>query len=516
MWFDRYLGTFLVIEFREEALLVSFINNSLRGMTLLDSSSFPLRNIDSDIEPVREYIARHSSSIKGVFTCVPDRWGIVRFIDVPAAKGGEALDQLMGFEIERHIPFGLDDVVYDYIVTDDHEKMLNVAFTVIRKQKMEIFHDVMERLALKPDLITTTAFAVLEAVDLGGRNPGGWQHIVGIQGRSFFRTIRGAAMFLYVERGYLATVLFSDGVCKNIRVFGFDPSSGEPDLDEIVEHINNLRTVHSIESVGRIIVTGRKDVIPGGAEAFSEKIGAEVIERNELIQFVSANREIETEGITPSVGACLAGLGLGDYRINLLPHRREHQIRKRLPLTTQALIGIIIILLIATASAGYFKNKKFLREIESEIAANAPEVERIEKLSAIVKEYERQQKELKGILENEITLDMLAELTRIMPTQAWVTNLTYKGWSPGDKKREKSEIIITGLADSSSALIPILEDSPYFEQVEFVGPIKKTREKEGFKIRATVVNPELVSRQAREKQGSTGKNQSEGRTGNGS
>jgi Tfp pilus assembly protein PilN len=516
MLFDRYLGTFLGIEFKDEAIVVSFVNNSLSGMTLLDSSSFPLRNTDADIEPVREYIARHSSNIKGVFACVPDRWGIIRFIEVPATKGGEALDQLMSFEIERHIPFGLDEVIYDYIVADEREKMLSVAFTVIRKTKLAFFNDVMERLALKPDLVTTTAFAVLEAADLCGGNPGGWQQIVGIQGHSFFRTLRGAAMFLYAGRGYMATALFTDGVCKNIRAFNFDPASEVPDVEDIIEHINNIRSLHGVESIENIILTGRKDAIPGGVQAFSEKIGADVLERDELVRFVSASQEIGAEGITPSIGACLAGLGLGDYRINLLPHRREHHIGKKLPLTTQVLIGIVIILLVATASADYFKSRKLLQKIEEEIARNAPEVQRIEKLSAIVKEYERQQKELRSISENEITLDMLAELTRIMPNQAWVTNLSYKGWSPGEKKRENFEIVITGLADSSSALIPILEDSPYFEKVEFVGPIKKTRQKEGFKIRAAVVNPALASMEDSDKVKAAGTGQQKGNGGNGS
>jgi hypothetical protein len=44
---------------------------------------------------------------------------------------------------------------------------------------------------------------------------------------------------------------------------------------------------------------------------------------------------------------------------------------------------------------------------------------------------------------------------------------------------------------SSSALISILENSPYFEKVEFVGPVTKRLDKEGFKIKAVIVKPAI-------------------------
>ncbi len=58
------------------------------------------------------------------------------------------------------------------------------------------------------------------------------------------------------------------------------------------------------------------------------------------------------------------------------------------------------------------------------------------------------------------------------------------------KKKSGGEIVISGYANSSSNLIPLLEDSVFFEKVEFVGPIKKARDKEQYKISAQLVNPD--------------------------
>ena len=93
-----------------------------------------------------------------------------------------------------------------------------------------------------------------------------------------------------------------------------------------------------------------------------------------------------------------------------------------------------------------------------------------------------------GINDREFTLEMIAELTGIFPKDVWITNLDYKG---GDlsSKQSGGELIISGLASSSSALIAIMEDSPFFEKVEFVGTIKKTKDKEQFKLTTRVVKP---------------------------
>ena len=85
-------------------------------------------------------------------------------------------------------------------------------------------------------------------------------------------------------------------------------------------------------------------------------------------------------------------------------------------------------------------------------------------------------------------LEVLAELTAVLPSDSWVTNLHYKGFDIKGKK-SGGELTISGFAASSSILIPLLEDSAYFEQVEFVGPIKKKDLKEQFKIKAVVLMP---------------------------
>ena len=71
-------------------------------------------------------------------------------------------------------------------------------------------------------------------------------------------------------------------------------------------------------------------------------------------------------------------------------------------------------------------------------------------------------------------LDVLAELTRVLPTTAHLTQLVAR----------KGAIELSGFADGASGLIQTLEESPMFRNVAFDAPITaQGAQKERFKIR---------------------------------
>ena len=70
-------------------------------------------------------------------------------------------------------------------------------------------------------------------------------------------------------------------------------------------------------------------------------------------------------------------------------------------------------------------------------------------------------------------LDILRDLSDIIPESAWVNRLSVSG----------KDVKIEGYADAASDLIPLLEESPIFDAVGFVSAITKTRDgKERFRI----------------------------------
>ena len=70
---------------------------------------------------------------------------------------------------------------------------------------------------------------------------------------------------------------------------------------------------------------------------------------------------------------------------------------------------------------------------------------------------------------------VLRDLTELLPNDAWLTTVSLDG----------KGVEVTGAASAASTLIPLLENSPRLERVEFSSPVTRGRDnKEQFRIRA--------------------------------
>jgi general secretion pathway protein L len=145
--------------------------------------------------------------------------------------------------------------------------------------------------------------------------------------------------------------------------------------------------------------------------------------------------------------------------------KRVRQIGKPLSIffTSLALI------LTATWGIGVFiRYRNELNVINIEMKKKKPEVEVVEKLQRQKEELGKEISELEKIKLGEVSkIEILRELTQLLPSTVWVWNLKYTG----------KEMEISGFADSASDLIPLLDKSPLFEKVEFLAPVTKERER---------------------------------------
>jgi hypothetical protein len=98
------------------------------------------------------------------------------------------------------------------------------------------------------------------------------------------------------------------------------------------------------------------------------------------------------------------------------------------------------------------------------------ELERRRKLLAVVQTAET------GGLQ---PLPILRELTDTLPPDAWLTTLSL----------DQNGVEMTGQAAAASTLIPLLENSPRLERVEFASPVTRGRDKEQFRIKAVWETP---------------------------
>jgi Tfp pilus assembly PilM family ATPase len=476
--------TFLGIEFKDDSVVLVLLKNSVSGVNLVSSETFPMKEGVDTVNEVRDFISRHGADINNVFVSIPDRWAIIKFTDIPPIKGRNksAISNLMKFEIERHVPFPIENAAYDFLIIQRKSDSFSVVLVAVQNEKVDIVKDFLEKLALRPQTITISSFAVLSSIELSGVPVGGIQEIIGITRRSnVFGNKDEAGVSLFISGPNATLSIISEGLCIYLRTFGFSTDRAAQILSEAGEKL-------SIERFDKLLVTGDISSMEDISGELKEKLAGANVAVNEISEFIGDVQGKEFNGLAVSVGACYSGLGIGTHRINVLPHKREYEIKKMAPLATKIFFVLALVILIGMFAVSTVKQKNYLEGLEAAIMENRPAVKALEQITSDIRLIKKQSGILYNVKQNEITLEVLAELTAVMPLDSWVTNMHYKGFDLKGKKAG-GELIISGLASSSSILIPLLEDSAYFEKVEFVGPIKKKGLKEQFKIKAVVLMP---------------------------
>lgn len=476
--------TFLGIEFGDDSVVLALLKNSVSGMSLLVSETFPLKEGGETVNDVRDFISRQGVDINNVFVSIPDKWAVTKFTSIPSIKSRNknAISNLVKFEIERHIPFPIESVAYDFLILQRKANSFSVVFVAVQNEKVDIVKDFLDKLALRPHSINISSFAVLSSIELSGVPVGGLQEIIGITRRSNIFTNKDETGVILFIKGMNATLMIiREGLCDYLRTFDFSADRAAHILSEAGEKL-------SLKRFDKFLVAGDISSVKDITDELKEKLTEENVVVGEISEFMGYVQGKEMDGLLASVGACFSGLGIGTHRINILPHKREYEIKKVAPLATKIFLFLVVAILIGIFAIGAVKQKKYIDGLDAALNKNAPAIKALEQITSDIDLLKKHSGVLYNVKRNEVALEVLAELTTVLPSDSWVTNLHYKGFDIKTKKAG-GELIISGFAASSSILIPLLEDSAYFEQVEFVGSIKKQGVKEQFKIKAVVLTP---------------------------
>ena len=142
--------------------------------------------------------------------------------------------------------------------------------------------------------------------------------------------------------------------------------------------------------------------------------------------------------------------------------------------TGGALVVTLLLVVAALVVPGFVEGRRLAR-LNGEIARIDPDVRAAEKLA---RELDRKRQLLSTVEKINASsvqpLAVLRELTEILPSDAWVTYLAF----------DAKGVELTGQAGAASNLIPLLENSPRLERVEFASPVTRGRDREQFRIRA--------------------------------
>jgi Tfp pilus assembly protein PilN len=127
----------------------------------------------------------------------------------------------------------------------------------------------------------------------------------------------------------------------------------------------------------------------------------------------------------------------------------------------------VAVLLLAGALVAFpaFENRRFERSLQAQIAAVMPRADRAGQIDKEIAADGRRMQLLDDFRRRpKADMDVLAELTRILPPPTWLTSMEI---SP-------AQVIVDGETDQAAPLLKVVDTSPLFESSEFqMGPVPK-------------------------------------------
>jgi Tfp pilus assembly protein PilN len=178
----------------------------------------------------------------------------------------------------------------------------------------------------------------------------------------------------------------------------------------------------------------------------------------------------------PALGAAYGALrGNTSPSINLLPQEQRWQPRPAVRPPAYALGATAALLALTLGAHGWIERALYGRAMNralQRLAAPAQQVRRQERESSAIEARAAVLANLQT--SNWQKLRLLEQLTNLLPEGTWLQELHIG----------EDTVEIYGFSDRAADLVPPLENSPYFAQVEFTAPITRdNKNKEIFRIR---------------------------------
>jgi len=368
----------------------------------------------------------------------------VKPIELPAVAGGP--QDMVRFELERHLPIPADDAAFDFVAlpadadVEGASEGKRVLIAAADRRLIDAALRLAEEAKLRPVSITVAAHDLVALVEADRQQRVAWLHRSGdtadllhgpmvVFSRSFTAT-DDATLNAETRRSFAGARWRT---CNAIWVSG-DGASAAPLLDlgvPISDPPWSPRAEHHLAQIGE----------PRGAL--------------ELAVATASNRHIRSLDLIPSA---------------IKPRRFTRQELR----TAGALVATVLLALAALLVPGFVESRRLAR-LNGEIARIDPDVRAVER---VARELDQKRQLLDTVQKINTSalqpLAVLLELTEILPSDAWVTYLAL----------DAKGVEMTGQAGAASNLIPLLENSPRLERVEFASPVTRGRDREQFRIRA--------------------------------
>lgn len=385
------------------------------------------------------YAAEAGLAHPPVLLCLPKAWSIVRTTALPIAAK-ENLAEALSYELDRITPFDADAAYYDFRVLEEGQGKLTLAVAASKKEAVDPYLRALAGRGLSVDRIDLNLSAVAACLD----------YLYPDQDLVYLDI--GAASY---EGGRMQSGVLTAGYAGSFNGNGGDAAA----LVDLAEEMKPLAGFGPAGALPRVLVRLQNGV---QREPLEKQFQAPVSVLNDGdVALPGIEGEKAKKRIPPAaVGGVVAGLRRKAKAYNLLRRGRSPADRMPWALTT-VLVAVLLTMSALALALPLHKEKQRVAAIEQEIAARKEAVQRIEALRKEEQALASEVRMLAGFKEGKpLPVDILKELTAILPKSAWLTRL----------RITETGVDAEGYAASATDILSRIEASPYFMKVEFASP----------------------------------------------
>ncbi|MGE5219619.1 MAG: type II secretion system protein GspL [Chloroflexota bacterium] len=406
-----------------------------------------------------------------IYVCLPQEQAIVQQVFLPLAAQ-DNVRQVLDYEIERQLPFKREDIYFDYLVVGKKGEKLSVYVFAIPKKNLDGFIALLNSFGINPRGVETTATALANCL-----------------------------IFAHAANGGSAAVVASHSshwelIGVEARTDGWQPAAGllfshRFPHAEWAHGAGHEVLQECLQRVPKIFRCGDLTALNGAGD---ERLGAaEDMAVAGQRWLPSLKPSMEPDAI-PAIGAALRGVREASLRGNLLHSDAGDNDRgKSVSMLNWALAALLLISLVGWAASFPIKDELRLRQLQRENQKLAPTVDALRREDDQLQRLRKELAFIDGLEQRRgEVLRVLDDLSKVVPNSAYLSNLRYRS----------GVLEVQGNAENASALVPLLERSPVFENVNFNAPSNRGRDnRETFSLKADIEKPKGGSQETPQVQG---------------
>ena len=400
----------------------------------------------------------HLNARDAIYLCLPRDQAMTQEVFLPLAAQ-DNLQQVLEYEIERQLPFKRDDIYYDFYPVGKKGEKLSVYVFAVPKKALDGLLGLLNSFGIKPKGVETTATALANYLLFTGAPGAGGAAMVAAHAKDW----EMIGVQIKDSRWKPTTELL---YCHRFPAADWAKGPAQELLQEGLNQVPQFYRCGDLAPLNGLA----EDKLAGATDLTT--LGAERLK--------GLPQPLDPE-VLPAIGAALRGVREASLSANFLRHEANGEGGNTFSLINTMLAVLLLIALLGWGASFPIKDELRLRQLQNEnqkiepgikaLRAEETQLAQLRKESSLLANLDQRRGEV---------LRVLDELSKVVPNNAYFSNLRYRAGS----------LEIQGNAENASALIPLLERSPVFENVGFNAPSNRGRDnRETFSLKADLEKP---------------------------